>query len=103
MTMSVLDRLAEIQQLAVLPAVEYDIVRRETAKRMGIRPSTLDTEVAKEPPHRRAEPLRAQGSPTWEPQKNLWAQAVAGDELFADLIAAIQRYVMLDSSAALTV
>jgi hypothetical protein len=47
MTMNALDRLAEIQQLATFPAVEYDVVRRETAKRLGVRLTTLDEEVLK--------------------------------------------------------
>jgi hypothetical protein len=55
--MTQLDRLAEIQRLATLPAVEYDALRKEMAKRLGIRLSTLDEEVLKLRPRKGSNPF----------------------------------------------
>ena len=103
MTMSALDRLAEIQRLATLPAMEYDPVRKAKAKQLGLRMNMLDAEVKKMRLQQGVERAGAKESPTWEPNQSLWAKPVAGDELLTDLIGAIRRYVMLDQAAALIV
>jgi hypothetical protein len=45
--MTVLDRLAKVQELGALPPLEYDLKRKQAAKEMGVRVGVLDDEVKK--------------------------------------------------------
>ena len=41
------DRVVEIERLAALEPIDYEVARNEAANRLGIRASVLDCEVAK--------------------------------------------------------
>jgi len=47
MTAPSVDRAAEIERLAALETINYEVVRIDEAKRLGIRSRILDQEVAK--------------------------------------------------------
>ena len=42
-----IDRVVEIERLAALDPIDYEVARTEAAKRLGIRASVLDRAVAK--------------------------------------------------------
>jgi hypothetical protein len=47
MTAPSIDRATEIERLAALESIDYEVVRVDEAKRLGIRSGILDQEVAK--------------------------------------------------------
>ena len=47
MTAPGVDRATEIERLAALESIDYEVVRIAEAKRLGVRPRILDQEVAK--------------------------------------------------------
>ena len=47
MTAPRIDRATEIERLAALETINYEVVRIDEAKRLGIRSRILDQEVAK--------------------------------------------------------
>jgi len=85
---------ARISELAALDSVAYERIRREEAKRLGIRTTALDKAVAaaREDQKRAADHL-AELFPTVEP----WATPVDGAKLLDSLEAAINRHVALGS------
>ena len=90
---------AELQSLAELPPVEYDIRREDEAKRLKIRKSTLDTEVKK---RRGGE---GAGTPGLDPPRwsvEAWAEPVDGAALADELAAVFRRFIVLPEHAAET-
>jgi putative DNA primase/helicase len=87
-------------ELAKLPDTEYQLCRKETAKRLNIRPTVLDAKVAK----LRAKPVvdetgksgRAVTFPEIEP----WPDVVDGAELLDAISHTIERWVVLPVSGA---
>ncbi len=80
---------AELDRLAKLSPLEYDRVRRDTAKRLGIRTETLDQEIEQRRPH--TEDEATPGSPLTLPDIEPWPESVDGQGLLADLVAMICR------------
>ncbi len=87
---------AEIARLAALSPLDYDRDRQAAADLLGIRVSTLDTEVAAI----RLKPVTASsrclGLDTVEP----WPEPVASDVLLAKVAATIRKHVILPAGAA---
>lgn len=96
------DYKAEIERLKTLDAVEYDRQRKDVADQLGIRTSTLDSQVEQ------ARPIdESQGSNggnelgLFEPQP--WPEEVDGDALADDIKRAISRHVVMSQAQAVTV
>jgi hypothetical protein len=64
------DRATEIERLAALESINYEVVRVDQAKRLGIRPRILDQEVAKK--------RRALGAHDWQ-KKHVWGFKISLD------------------------
>ena len=98
-----IDRAVEIERLAALEAIDYEVARKDAADRIGIRASTLDREVAKK---RRALGLdksdddAGQGRAVTIQDVLPWAEAIEGDRVATGLAAALKRYVVLSDTAA---
>ena len=79
---------AEIAGLAALSALEYDRIRKDKAKELGVKVGTLDAEVKKRRP---ADARGHDALPTIEP----WPYPVDGERLLEDLSQAITRHAGL--------
>jgi putative DNA primase/helicase len=89
------DAKQEFVRLSKLSPVEYDQVREQAAKRLGIRVSTLDAEVTKlrsRPSDDAIDPL-----PHW--QVDPWPEPVDGAKLLDELATEFERYVVLPKYA----
>ena len=97
-----IDRATEIERLAALESINYEVVRRAEAKRFGMRSEILDQEVAKA---RRALGLErneddlGQGRAVKIPDILPWADAIEGDRVATGLASALKRYVVLSDAA----
>jgi hypothetical protein len=88
---------AEIERLALLTPVEYEIERKAAAERLDMRPSVLDTLVkAKRPKKALTEPHDFLPHWTVEP----WPSPVDGDALLGELREHFTRYCVLPKHAA---
>jgi putative DNA primase/helicase len=96
-----LDLKAEVDRLANMDALEYELVRKAEAERLGLRASILDQAVAK----RRAElfPPEPEGLSGFGEPLEPWPHPVDGRELVKELTAAIQSHVVLHDHQALAV
>jgi putative DNA primase/helicase len=83
--------IAEVNRLAALPTAAYDQTRKEVAKKLGIRVSTLDNEVRAARVATAGEPDRRVVLSEVEP----WPEPVEGGALLAEVAAAIRRHVIL--------
>ena len=91
---------ARIRELASLDSVAYEQIRRDEAKRLGIRTTALDKAVAAaRGDQARAADHLAELFPTVEP----WPAPVDGATLLESLEAAINRHVALAPAAAIAV
>ncbi len=90
---------AAIQSLAQLPPLDYDRVREREAKKLGIRVSTLDAEVAARRPKSKATNGGASGSPALCTDPEPWPAPVDGAELLEEICACLQRFVILPAGA----
>jgi hypothetical protein len=103
MTAPSIDRATEIERLAALDSINYEVVRRDEAKRLSMRPGVLDQEVAKA---RRALRLErngenlGQGRAVEIPDILPWVDAIEGDRVATGLASALKRYVVLSDAAA---
>lgn len=84
-----------IERLAKLDAIEYDKARKDAAKEIGIRPSTLDQAVKEI----RGESNPAPGGMDFE-NVEPWPEPVDGAEILDDLEAAILRHCVMADHAA---
>ena len=97
------DRCVEIERLAALEPIDYEVVRVDEAKRLSLRPRILDQEVAKT---RRALGLESNGDDPGQgravkiPEILPWADAIEGDRVATGLAAALKRHVVLSDTAA---
>jgi len=91
---------AEIARLAGLPPIEYDRARKDAAKKLGVRPTTLDAELAK----LRAQQQQAQVAGTHEnlaaPAPEPWGEPVAGAALLSAIASTLTRFLSLPASGA---
>ena len=103
MTAPNVDRSTEIERLAALEPINYEVIRVSEAKRLGIRPRVLDHEVAKK---RRALGLEgADGDPGQGRAVKIldvlpWPDPIDGDHVASALAAALKTYVVLSDVAA---
>ena len=101
-----IDRPAQIERLAALDPIEYEAVRVDAAKTLGVRASALDREVAKT---RRKLGLDTddeddgQGRAVKIVDIWSWSDPVDGDYLATTLAAAIKTYVVVPDAAADTI
>src|ERR1051325_10924636 len=103
MTAPSIDRATEIERLAALESIDYEVVRVGEAKRLGIRSGILDQEVAKK---RRALGLEGtvsdpgQGRAVKISDILPWPDPVDGDHVAEALRTTIRRYAVLSAAAA---
>jgi Protein of unknown function (DUF3631) len=97
------DRVVEIERLAALDPIDYEIARAEAAKRLGIRAHVLDRTVAKK---RRelgldtGEDDDGQGRAVKIVDALPWHEPVAGDQVAETLTAAVKTYAVLSDTTA---
>src|SRR5262249_15467403 len=84
-------------RLASLPLPEYDRKRKEEAKRLGIRPGTLDAQVAARRP--RAD-TGVQGSAVEFPDVDPWETPVNGAQVLDEASVMFARYIVLPPGGA---
>ncbi|WP_346779212.1 DUF3631 domain-containing protein [Burkholderia sp. Ac-20365] len=82
-------------RLAALTPVEYDRVRKDEARQLGVKLSTLDDLVTKA----RADEFADAGSDPF-PKVTPWAAPVDGDVLLDDITRTVRRFVVCDSEVA---
>jgi Protein of unknown function (DUF3631) len=85
--------------LAALSAVHYDAQRKEAARRLNIRVTTLDNIV--QSLHPRNDDDNLQGTVLNIPDAELWPEPVNGADLVKDMSAAIKKHVILDNDQTL--
>ena len=88
-----------LRQLAELPLVEYDRVRKVEAERLGIRIGTLDSEVARLRPASR----KTESETLLLSESEPWPEPVLVEELLDDLLEITRRYVVMDEPARVAV
>jgi putative DNA primase/helicase len=85
------------RRLAALSRTDYDRCRKDEAKRLGLRPGTLDAEVsARRAPHDPG----TQGSAVEFPKIEPWPEPVNGADVLNEAAATFFRYLVLPSGAA---
>jgi len=84
-------------RLAKLTPTEYDRCRKEEAKRLGVRPQTLDNEISARRPQT---DVGGQGSVVEFPNVEPWETPVNGAELLNDIAATYAQYLVLPAGAA---
>jgi len=95
----VLNDADEIAHLAKLPPLEYERERKKAAERLSIeRISTLDAIV--EGRREKPQATQGQGRALSLPELEPWHEPVDGATLLEELVAAILRYVIMDTKAA---
>lgn len=87
---------AAIKRLAALPFLEYERIRKDEAKRLGLRPAILDSAVKGE----RATDSDDAGKGPLFPEVEPWPEAVDGAALLDELRAAIQRFIVCNNETA---
>jgi putative DNA primase/helicase len=87
------DSQKEIDRLAVLSRLKYEEQRKAIAKSIGISVTGLDAAVGEV---RRS--TGGQGKPLDLPEPKPWETAVEGKDLLLGLIAAVQRYMVMDET-----
>jgi len=98
-----IDRIAEIERLAALDPIDYDLARNEAVNRLGIRTATLDHAVAKK---RRDLGLQTddgdagQGRAVQIDDLLPWHEPVEGDHIATALAVAFKRYVVAPDAVA---
>ena len=98
-----IDLVVEIEHLAALDPVDYEVARAEAAKRLGMRAHVLDRTVTKK---RRelgletAEDDDGQGRAVKIVDVLPWHEPVAGDQIAETLAAAVKTYAVLPDTAA---
>ena len=83
-----------IERLANLKPLHYDRVRKDEARRMGVRPATLDRLVAD------ARGDGASDADTPFPDVEPWHEPVDGAKLLSDLSRTVRRFIVCDESTA---
>ena len=88
-----------LRQLAELPSLEYDRVRKAEAKRLGIRVGTLDSQVASLRPA--SEKSGRETLPFSESEP--WPEPVRLEEILDNLLSTARRYIVMDEPARVAV
>lgn len=89
---------SEIDRLAALPSVQYEVCRSKEARRLGMRTSVLDQHVrtARKEDNGDGRQGRALELPEPEP----WPEEVDGDDLLKEITRAVKRYVAIPEHGA---
>jgi putative DNA primase/helicase len=101
-----IDRVVEIERLAGLDPINYEAVRAEAAKRLGVRAAVLDSQVAKK---RRKLGLETDADDDGQGRilKIIdvmpWPEAVEGDHVLTALSAALKTYAVMSEASANTI
>lgn len=93
------DLEAAVAELAKLKPLEYELRREDEAKRLKVRVSVLDKEVARARGDSQATE-EVGGSPLDFESPKPWDHAVDGDELLAEIARLFSRHVVLPEGAA---
>jgi uncharacterized protein DUF3631 len=103
MTADDIDRVVEIERLAALDRIDYDVARVKAAKRLGVRASVLDRVVGKK---RRELGLETdkdddgQGRAVKIVDVLPWPESVDGEMLATMLVCAVKAYIVIREEAA---
>ena len=89
-----IEQREKIEQLAVLPPLQYETQRKEVAKALNVRVSLLGDYVDRVRPAREDD-VKGQGSALNFPSLEPWPDPVAGEALVNDMTAAIKWHVIL--------
>jgi hypothetical protein len=103
MTIPSVDRATEIERLAALDSINYEVVRIDEAKQLRMRPRILDQEVAKKRRALGVEPNDddpGQGRSVKILDVLPWPDPIEGDHVASALAAALKTYVVLSDMAA---
>ena len=106
MTADDVDRVVEIERLAALEPINYEVVRTEAAKRLGMRTQFLDGAVARKRHELGLETDEAddgQGRAVKIVDVPPWPEPVAGDRIAETLAAAVKIYAVLSTATADTI
>jgi hypothetical protein len=101
-----INRVVEIERLAGLDPINYEAVRAEAAKRLGVRAAVLDSQVAKK---RRKLGLETDADDDGQGRilKIIdvmpWPEAVEGDHVLTALSAALKTYAVMSEASANTI
>jgi Protein of unknown function (DUF3631) len=98
-----LDRVLEIERLAALDPINYEVKRAEAAEKLGVRAAVLDREVKKKRGKLGLDTDEGDGSQgrTVKIVDALpWADVVDGDQLATSLACTLRMYVALSDAAA---
>jgi hypothetical protein len=98
-----IDRAVEIERLAALDTVGYEIARKEAADRLGIRASVLDDlriQKRRELKLDNAKTDEGQGRTLALPEVMPWPEPIEGDRVAEALKATIKRYIRLSDAEA---
>jgi putative DNA primase/helicase len=93
-----IDPNVEIERLRKLDPIAYERERSEAAKRLGVRPSILDRQVAAG--RQKSNGDGRAGRPLTFREPEPWPEPVDGAELLSDLSAVIRSYVIVSSCQA---
>lgn len=88
----------DLSQLALLAEDQYERVRKEKAKELGVRASILDRMVTRLRPEQNSDNENTDSLGI--PEAPLWEESVDGDKLLAEISFAIRDYVVLPKTAA---
>jgi putative DNA primase/helicase len=102
-TSTSIDRVTEIERLAALELVDYEVVRVERAKELGFRASVLDTLRDEKRRELRLEPPRGgdgQGQPLKPDDIMPWPDPIEGDRAASSLSIAFQKYMRISRAQA---
>jgi putative DNA primase/helicase len=99
------DRVTELERLAGLDKINYEVARNDAAKRLSMRASVLDEVVAKKRVELKLEPdvNDGQGRAVRIVDVVPWLEPVSGDLIATTLTMAIRRHVVLSDAAADTI
>jgi len=97
------DRYVEIERLAALETIDYEVVRNDAADRLGMRATVLDDLRKQKRRELKLDTAKAddgQGRAVKIPEILPWADAIEGDRVATGLAASLKRHVVLSDSAA---
>lgn len=91
-----------LRELAALPELDYERVRKSEAEKLGWRVAVLDRAVERlRPPPENGE--RGQGQPLRLPSRTPCADPVNGADVLTELVECIERYAVLPEGAAVAI
>ena len=103
MTLVQLDRAVEIERLATLDTVDYEVARKDAADQLGIRASVLDDLRSQKRRELKLDSAKAddgQGRTLALPEVIPWPELIEGDRVAEALKATIKRYMRMSDAEA---